>query len=171
MDKQRLQELEELYLQAKEAYYKGEEIMSDDEFDRLEQELKENDSEVTEMVGYGDRNLKHQHLSPMLSLAKAQALLDGTLPLEQMNSWFSGFPQDTQFEATPKYDGNAVNLVYKNGKLSQGITRGDKAKGRDVTSKLLRKVPLLLNGIISKYQEKEILRKETGHVEKNAQPN
>jgi len=147
MDKQRLQELEELYLQAKEAYYKGEEIMSDDEFDRLEQELKENDSEVTEMVGYGDRNLKHQHLSPMLSLAKAQALLDGTLPLEQMNSWFSGFPQDTQFEATPKYDGNAVNLVYKNGKLSQGITRGDKAKGRDVTSKLLRKVPLLLNGI------------------------
>ncbi len=30
-----IQELEELYIQAKEAYYTGEPIMSDEEFDRL----------------------------------------------------------------------------------------------------------------------------------------
>lgn len=147
MAKQNIQELEELYLQAKEAYYKGEPIISDDEFDRLEEELRDLDSEVVDVVGYNDRNLKHPHLSPMLSLAKAQAALDGTLPLEQMDEWFSGFPSNTLFEATPKYDGNAVNLVYRNGKLHQGITRGDKFKGRDVTSKLIKKVPRVLEGI------------------------
>ena len=148
MTKQRLQELEELYLQAKEAYYKGEPIMNDDEFDRLEEELRDQDSEVIEVVGYdGDRNLKFQHLSPMLSLSKAQASLDGTLPLEQMQSWFAGFPNDTIYESTPKYDGNAVNLIYRSGKLSQAITRGDKLKGRDVTSKMLKIVPLTLKGI------------------------
>jgi DNA ligase (NAD+) len=147
MDTKRLQELEEFYLQAKEAYYTGEAIISDDEFDRLEEELREAGSGVVEVVGYSDRNLKHQHLSPMLSLAKAQASLDGTLPMDQMNSWFSTYSEDTEFEATPKYDGNAVNLVYKKGRLHQGITRGDKAKGKDVTSKLIKKVPHILQGI------------------------
>jgi DNA ligase (NAD+) len=142
-----LQELEELYLQAKEAYYAGEPILSDDEFDRLEETLKENGSEVIEIVGATDRNLKHQHLSPMLSLSKAQASVDGTPPLEQMKNWFKDFPAETIFEATPKYDGNAVNLVYRKGKFSQAITRGDKLKGREVTAKLLKKIPLLLQGI------------------------
>jgi DNA ligase (NAD+) len=147
MAKQNIQELEELYLQAKEAYYKGEPIISDDEFDRLEEELRDLESEVVDVVGYNDRNLKYQHLSPMLSLSKAQTTIDGILPIEQMEAWFETFPKGTEFEATPKYDGNAVNLIYRNGKFSQGITRGDKFKGRDVTAKLIKKVPQSLVGI------------------------
>jgi DNA ligase (NAD+) len=147
MDKQRLQELEELYLQAKEAYYAGEPIISDDEFDRLEEELRDENSEVVEIVGIQDRTLKHPHLSPMLSLNKAQASIDGTPPISQMQDWFSSFPKETIFEATPKYDGNAVNLIYKKGRLSQAITRGDKTRGRDVTNKLIKSVPLYLEGI------------------------
>lgn len=148
MDNQK--DLEELYLQAKEAYYAGEPIMSDDEFDRLEASLREEGSEVVEVVGAVDRNLKFQHLSPMVSLAKAQADLDGTPPLVQLKKWFEAFPDEELFEGTPKYDGNAVNLIYVrdgNGKskLSLGVTRGDKFKGRDVTKKLLKKVPLVLD--------------------------
>jgi DNA ligase (NAD+) len=139
-------EIEELYLQAKEAYYAGEPIMSDDEFDRLEQSLRDEGSEVIEVVGATDRNLKFQHLSPMVSLAKAQADLDGTPPVAQLKKWFEDFPDDEIFEGTPKYDGNAVNLIYVrdgNGKakLSIAVTRGDKLKGRDVTKKLLKSVP------------------------------
>ena len=141
-----LKQLEELYLQAKEAYYSGESIMSDDEFDRLEEELRDQDSDVVNVVGYSDRTLKHPHLSPMCSLSKAQAALDGTPPIEQMKKWFSQFPGDIVWEATPKFDGNAVNLIYKAGKFSQAITRGDKTKGKDVTSKLYGKAPLLLKG-------------------------
>jgi len=151
MDKNRLNQLEELYLQAKEAYYTGEPIMSDDEFDRLEEELRNEDSEVISVVGASTRNLKFQHLSPMLSLSKAQASLDGTLPIEQVNAWFSTFDENEIFESTPKYDGNAVNLVYRyNGTkclLVNGITRGDKLKGRDVSSKLIKKVPQELIGV------------------------
>jgi DNA ligase (NAD+) len=139
-----ISELEERYLKAKEAYYSGEPLISDDDFDRLEEELKEMGSEVVNIVGASDRNYKHQHLSPMLSLNKAQAALDGTPPTEQMSSWFSTFPTGTIFEATPKYDGNAVNLIYRKGKFERAITRGDKLKGKDVTAKLIRIVPLFL---------------------------
>jgi DNA ligase (NAD+) len=140
-------ELEERYLKAKEAYYSGNPIISDDEFDRIEEELRSMGSDVVSMVGSTDRNYKHQHLSPMLSLSKAQAALDGTPPVEQMKAWFSLFPADTIFEATPKYDGNAVNLIYRKGKFEKAVTRGDKMKGRDVTSKVIRKVPLWLEGV------------------------
>lgn len=140
-----ISELEERYLKAKEAYYGGDPIMTDDEFDRLEEELRDASSDVITIVGSTDRNYKHQHLSPMLSLAKAQAALDGTPPALQLADWFSTFPAGTVFEATPKYDGNAVNLIYRKGKFEKAVTRGDKLKGRDVTSKLIRKVPLWID--------------------------
>lgn len=138
-------ELEEKYLKAKEAYYSGEPLISDDEFDRIEEALKEMGSEVVNMVGTVDRNFKHQHLSPMSSLDKIQANLDGTLPFDQLSSWFSKFPKGTVFEATPKYDGMAINIIYRKGKLERCITRGDKLKGKDATPKLLRKIPLWID--------------------------
>ena len=95
-------ELETKYLKAKELYYNGEPMMSDDEFDDLESVLKSMDSDVVNMVGTADRRFKHQHLSPMSSLDKIQANLDGTLPMEQITSWFSKFSKGTVFEATPK---------------------------------------------------------------------
>ena len=64
-----------------------------------------------------------------------------------MKAWFSTFDKDDEFESTPKYDGNAVNLIYRNGKILMGITRGDKYKGRDVTAKLIKKIPNFLQGI------------------------
>jgi DNA ligase (NAD+) len=135
-------ELEEKYLKAKEAYYAGEPIMTDDEFDLLESDLKAMDSDVVNMVGTTDRRFKHQHLSSMSSLDKIQANLDGSLPFEQISNWFSRFPKGTVFEATPKYDGMAINIIYRKGKLERCITRGDKLKGKDATSKLMRKIPL-----------------------------
>ena len=141
-------ELETKYLKAKEAYYTGEEpIMSDDEFDELEEMLKTLDSDVVNMVGTADRRFKHQHLSPMCSLDKIQANLDGTLPMDDIANWFSTFPADTVFEATPKYDGMAINIIYRKGNLERCITRGDKTKGKDATSKLMRKIPLTIESV------------------------
>jgi DNA ligase (NAD+) len=137
-----IQQLEELYIRAKAAYYEGESIMTDDEFDRLEEELKELGSEVVEIVGNPiDRNAKFPHWSQMGSLSKVQASLDGTLPIEQMNKWFDSFPEEVIFEATPKFDGNAVNLMYKRGKLERCVSRGNGIKGRDITQKLVGKIP------------------------------
>lgn len=138
-------ELETKYLKAKEYYYNGEPTMSDDEFDDLESILKSMDSDVVNMVGTADRRFKHQHLSPMSSLDKIQANLDGSLPMEQIASWFSKFPKGTVFEATPKYDGMAINVIYRKGNLERCITRGDKSQGKDATSKLMRKIPLWID--------------------------
>ena len=136
-------DLETKYLIAKEKYYTGEDSgMSDDEFDALEALLKEMESDVVNLVGVADRNYKHSHLSPMNSLDKIQAHLDNTLPWDQIDKWFSKFPKNTIFEAGPKFDGMAINLIYRSGNIERGITRGDKTKGKDATAKLMRKIPL-----------------------------
>jgi len=133
-------ELEQLYFQAKEAYYSGETIMSDDEFDSLEQELIALGSTAPHIVGADDRKAKYSHPSPMLSLAKYQASLSGVPPTGAAINWMSKFGA-TSFEITPKYDGNAGNAIYQDGKLLQVLSRGNGTKGRDITDKVRHNLP------------------------------
>lgn len=134
--------LEELYLKAKKSYYTGESIMSDDEFDKLEEYLKNENSPVLEIVGFDDedRNAKFNHPSKMLSLAKYQATLDGVPPTSQALNWMNKLNKE-DYEGTPKFDGNAVNYIYKNGKLQAILSRGNGTAGRDYTSKLQHTAP------------------------------
>jgi DNA ligase (NAD+) len=133
-------ESEQLYLSAKEAYYTGEPLMSDDEFDRLEAELLSAGSQVPYIVGSEDRKAKYTHPSPMLSLAKYQATVNGNPPTDSATAWMEKFGA-TSFEVTPKYDGNAANAIYIDGKLSQVLSRGDGSKGRDITEKVKHNLP------------------------------
>jgi len=134
-----LKELEEIYLQAKESYYSGEPILSDDEFDRLEEELISYGSTIVETVGAKDRNAKYPHLTTMLSLSKLQAK-GGKIPTAAVINWMSKFANKT-FEVTPKFDGNAANAIYKNGKLFQVLSRGTGSRGRDYTDKIKHQLP------------------------------
>jgi DNA ligase (NAD+) len=133
-------DLEQLYFSAKESYYNGEPIMSDDEFDRLEQELLTMGSDAPYVVGADDRKAKYSHPSPMLSLAKLQATLDGIPPTEAATNWMKNI-KDLSYEITPKYDGNAANAIYQDGKLLQVLSRGNGTKGRDITSKVRHNLP------------------------------
>lgn len=133
-------DLEQQYLSAKEAYYGGNPILTDDEFDRLEADLLSLGSDVPYIVGAEDRKAKYSHPSPMLSLAKFQALIDGTAPTESATNWMNKLGKFS-FEITPKYDGNAANAIYINGKLSQVLTRGNGSKGRDITDKVKHNLP------------------------------
>jgi len=133
-------ELEQLYFQAKEAYYQGEPIMEDDEFDVLEQELLTMGSTAPYVVGANDRKAKYSHPSPMLSLAKFQAALNGEAPTQQAQNWMNKIGK-VSFEVSPKYDGNAANAIYQEGKLLQVLSRGNGTKGRDVTSKVRHNFP------------------------------
>lgn len=134
-------DLSQLYLKAKKSYYKGEPIMSDTEFDKLELQL-ESQGLLNKIVGFddGDRNAKFNHPSKMLSLAKLQAYSDGTPPTEHANKWLNNLNQDW-YEATPKFDGNAINVIYRNGKLDAILSRGNGSAGRDYTEKLIGIVP------------------------------
>lgn len=135
---QNLKELEEIYIQAKEAYYSGEPIMSDDEFDRFEEELIAQGSKIVETVGAKDRNAKFPHLTPMLSLSKIQ--IRSEIPLSAVTSWMSKFT-NRHFEVTPKFDGNAANAIYKNGKLVSVLSRGTGSAGREYIDKIKHNLP------------------------------
>jgi DNA ligase (NAD+) len=133
-------ELEQQYMAAKEAYYSGEPLLTDDEFDRLEADLLSLGSDVPYIVGADDRKAKYSHPSPMLSLAKYQASVSGNPPTASATSWMTKIGKHS-FEVTPKYDGNAANAIYIDGKLSQVLTRGSGTKGRDITDKVEHNLP------------------------------
>ena len=50
---------------------------------------------------------------------------------------------DLEYVAEPKLDGLAVTVIYRDGKLERAATRGDGAKGEDVTANVrtIHKVP------------------------------
>lgn len=141
---------EEHYLKAKEAYYEGDPIIEDWEFDELEAELSEEGSFVLEMVGFKTKGTKVSHLTRMKSLDKIQFQLDYE-PIEEFFKWVkSGALWLTHSNIAhliwgPKFDGNAVNLMYSAGKLQKAVTRGDGEEGQDVTDKLRHMVPNIIS--------------------------
>ena len=161
-----LKELEEIYLQAKESYYSGDPIMTDDEFDRLEEELIANGSTVVEIVGGKERNAKYPHITPMLSLSKIQ--IRSTIPLSAVQSWMSKFSNKT-FEVTPKFDGNAANGIYRNGKLVQILSRGTGNAGRDYTDKIKHQFPKTISILEDTEVRGEIVIKTATFDEKYSQ--
>ena len=131
----------ELYDQAKEAYYNGEPIMTDLEFDELEKELG------LENQGYiGTHHQKSytiQHPFIMGSLSKIQIKEDD----KHIVNWWdyqkkvmdylrksNGYGKvGWFFEATPKYDGCSWEAVIDHqGNLVSVSTRGDGEYGKDI---------------------------------------
>ena len=119
---------------AKDAYYNGAPIMSDAEYDALEDELRKLDPShpVLAKVGAAPSGgwVKVKHSIPMGSLNKAQ-----TLP--ELNAWASGCGLTSGLLVTEKLDGISLGLRYEQRKLVQGLTRGDGETGEDVTRNIL----------------------------------
>jgi DNA ligase (NAD+) len=139
--------LENQYLLAKQKYYEGNPIMSDYEFDLLEENLKSANSQVINIVGSQSlKDAKFHHLSPMLSLNKIQVHHNIPFPTNKFNSWYLQYKiSDIPLEASPKFDGSSCNLIYENGKLEWALTRGDKEKGQNILDKMKLIVPNTIN--------------------------
>jgi DNA ligase (NAD+) len=127
--------------------------ISDLEFDKLMQQLKDLEAQhpeliradsPTQRVGGKPREgfVKVPHSSPMLSL-------DNTYSEEELRDWerrvheLSG-RKDVDYVCELKLDGMSLALIYEEGKLVRGITRGDGSVGEDVTLNVrtVRSVPL-----------------------------
>jgi DNA ligase (NAD+) len=87
-----------------------------------------------------------KHLQPMLSLANARnadelrAWEARVRKLAEQEEWKG----EVEYVTEPKIDGLAISLVYENGVLVRGATRGDGETGEDVTQNLktIKSIPL-----------------------------
>ena len=133
--------------------------ISDAEYDRLYDELKELEAEHPELddpsspthrIGAppSEKFQKVEHLSPMGSLEKVTTA-------EALQKWAQDVckrldvpPEEVAWVIEPKIDGLAVNLTYENGVLVRGATRGDGVQGEDVTVNLrtIPAIPLRMRG-------------------------
>jgi len=128
------------------------------ELEKLENEypsLKSPDSPTQRVSGEPTKKFAVvEHKIPMLSLSNSynfDELIDFD---KRVNSLLGG--EKYEYVCDLKFDGLAVTLIYENGKLVRGATRGDGTKGDDVTQniKTIRSVPLNLKS--GKYKNIEV---------------
>ena len=135
-------------------------LLSDEAFDTLKNELEELEYKYPEFVTstsptqvVGGKPLgkfvKVKHESPMLSFGDAFSEQEINEWLERLNNYL-GYDaivrhrneKESFFYCELKLDGLAIELVYDNGKLSLGETRGDGITGEDVTQNV-RTIPTI----------------------------
>ena len=87
------------------------------------------------------------HELPMLSLDKC-ASEEEFIDWEARCRTRVGYEGELEFTCEPKIDGVAVSLIYENGVLIRGATRGDGSNGEDITANVrtVPTVPLSLLG-------------------------
>ena len=128
--------------------------IGDDVYDALFRELQALEAEHPDLVTpdsptqrVGDepvsRLTKVRHLQPMFSLANVRAA-------DELRAWIARMrghlaregieDPDFRYVAEPKIDGLAISLVYRDGVLERGSTRGNGEVGEDVTHNL-RTIP------------------------------
>ena len=93
-----------------------------------------------------DRFESVRHSIPMQSLENAVSREEMEEWLERLRSYLDEPDLDPELVIEPKMDGAAVELVYENGRLTVGSTRGDGETGELITENLrtVRNVPLVL---------------------------
>jgi DNA ligase (NAD+) len=134
-------------------YVQSNPVLSDSEYDALFKKLKHEEEKHPELVtadsptqrvaiGLSERFPAVSHLVPMLSL-------DNTYNAEDLTDWdrrcheLAG-TDDIEYCVEPKYDGAGISLIYDNGNLARGATRGDGVMGEDVTTNIrqIKAIPL-----------------------------
>ncbi len=137
--------------------------IGDDSYDALLDELRGLEAEhpslrtpdsPTQRVG-GEpvsRLEKVEHLEPMLSLGNARSAEELRAWVERMRNHLAreGISEPRfRFVVEPKIDGLAISLVYRDGVLERGATRGNGEVGEDITHNLrtIGAIPLHVDGV------------------------
>ena len=144
--------IEQLNLYAYHYYVLDDPLTTDEEYDKLyhkvlayEENLSEDQiisNSPTQRVGdvVSEGFVKAKHLSRMWSL-------EDVFDAEDLQKWLTKtYKLDTNisFYCEPKFDGASLNLIYEDGELVEGITRGDGEIGELITQnvKTIRSIPL-----------------------------
>lgn len=125
--------------------------VSDQEYDRLMQELMTLEEKHPEMYDANSPSQriigqvlegfeKVRHDSQMLSLGNVFNYEE----IEEFVSRIQGSVKDAEFVVECKYDGLAMSLIYENGSFVRAVTRGDGLVGEDVSAniKTIQSIPM-----------------------------
>ncbi len=163
---------EELHQHNHRYYILDDPLISDADYDILFRELQQLEEEWPDLGAPDSPTMRvgappapefesYRHALPMLSLANA-------FNFEEMKEWQGrihrqlGLTEEgvektdpslesITYMAEPKFDGAAIELVYEDGILVAGVTRGDGETGERVTANVrtIRNVPLRLHKVDS----------------------
>ena len=137
-------------------YVEAKPEISDFEFDAMLSDLEALEKKYPELldsnsptqrvgsdIAQGFTQVTHRY--PMLSLANTYTFDEIK---EFHNRVSKTLTSSWQYVCELKYDGTAIGITYKDGKLFRAVTRGDGTQGDDVTTnvKTIRSIPLELHG-------------------------
>jgi len=144
---------EEINLHNFKYYVENNPVISDYEFDQLLKELEKLESDFPELIApdspsqrVGEQPSEGfetvEHKVPMLSLANSYTFDE----LREFDERIKKHVNNVEYVVEPKIDGAGVALLYENGALVRGATRGDGIRGDDITQNLktIRSIPLRL---------------------------
>ena len=147
---------EQLHFHAYRYYVEDDPIISDGEYDRLFHKLLALEDSWPELITPDSPSRRVgapppasfdtiRHRLPMLSLENAFTDTD-LFDFQQRLQRFLNTDRAITYMAEPKLDGLAIELIYENGILIRGATRGDGIFGEDITANLrtVASIPLRL---------------------------
>jgi len=141
--------------------------ITDAEYDALVRELRDLEARYPELITpdsptqrvsgqVAEAFAAVEHRVAMLSLDNATSLDDLREFEARLQRQLPG--ESFQYVCEPKVDGLGVALLYEEGRLVRGATRGDGRVGEDVTANLrtIRSIPLTLRGQLARLRVAEV---------------
>ena len=128
-------------------FNKDKPIISDAEYDKLKKNINNLENKnnflkelnlLKNIVGSSPSNKfkKIQHLKPMLSLSNAFDKNDMVDFIKKINNFLNSKNEQIEIFSEPKIDGISATLIYENGVLTRGLSRGDGVVGEDILGNL-----------------------------------
>ena len=122
-------------------------IISDGEYDNLKRtiiDLENKNSFLKDLnlrsglIGFAPSKKfqKIKHLKPMLSLSNAFNKNDMEDFISKVNNFLNSKNKNIELMSEPKIDGISATLIYENGLLTKGLSRGDGVTGEDILENL-----------------------------------
>jgi DNA ligase (NAD+) len=134
-------------------YILNDPLIADFEYDKLYKRLEKTEQEFPELISVDSPTQRVgkgltkdfptvQHLVPMLSLENSYNAGD-LIDWDRKAKELTGLDL-VEYCVEPKFDGASISLIYENGLLVRGATRGDGVEGDDITPniKQIRSIPL-----------------------------
>jgi len=131
-----------------ELYYNQDKpLISDADYDEIKKEVLELEKKFKflklkkyskTLIGAKPTNKfkKFKHLSPMLSLSNAFNINDMEDFIKKINNFLNLRDKKIELFCEPKIDGISATLIYENGILTRGLSRGDGETGEDILENL-----------------------------------